>query len=845
VLSRLAGFAVHNGRFVIGAVLFLSLLSLALVATQGRINSDLGSLIRPSDDLLWYQHNEHYKNQFPFFEQTALMVVSGTRAGAVDRATNKLVQSLRSNSSFHSVFAPGVDEFVKRRGFYFLDTDQLELWLTGAEYGFGPLLRLADEASLNNFIYVLADHLSTNRGLPLPAPLESLVEALIEGEVRVDGLPLLTDPDQHSYYQLIVLQGAQDLSQQLPNETLVRVLREEIEQAELSPDVQVRLTGEIPLAHEEIQAALNGVGLAGLISMVLLALILGLGIRSWGFVLAIFTLLGSGVALTLGLAVAIVGAFNTLSLIFVVMFFGLGVDFAVHFGLRVREARQTLASTEALLLAAIDIGPALLLCMLTSSIAFLAFAPTAYVGLAELGVISAMGMIMAFVLTLTLLPALLSHVQLRTEHSDKFSLAFFALPPLPTLLVFLLLVGGAGWAAKDLRFDFSVLAMRDVNTEGMATLLELQDQGITTDYSIAVLAKNEQEAEALSRLLEGLEQVSSVTGPMDLVPDQQLDKQNMVQPVLDRFASIEEVLPAELSSPESLGQALDYLAESLPFARHQDLAALEQLGEKLGQLDETEIQQANNNLFVALNRSLDSARSMLSATPFALENLPAELRHRLISEDGEYLLNVQPREDLNNRDATSEFIEAVAPIAGNFAGRSVVEWGIGAVVVQSFIEAVTLAVSGIFILLALYFRSVVLPILVLVPVGVSLLFTFAICQLFGLSLNMANILVVPLIIGLGVDTGIHVVHRHVTEGRRAEGAGGLYESSTARAVVISALTTIGTFFSLSFSPHLGAASIGLLLTVAISLLVVVTFVLLPVLLKLLPNSIFSAQLRHA
>ena len=151
--------------------------------------------------------------------------------------------------------------------------------------------------------------------------------------------------------------------------------------------------------------------------------------------------------------------------------------------------------------------------------------------------------------------------------------------------------------------------------------------------------------------------------------------------------------------------------------------------------------------------------------------------------------------------------------------------------------ASSLAFAGIFILLAGYFRSLLLPILVFVPVGVTLLLAFAICQLTGLNRNMANILVVPLIIGLGVDTGIHVVHRFVI------GAGDdRHESSTARAVVISALTTIGTFFSLSFSPYLGAASIGLLLTVAISLLVVVTFVLLPVLLKAVPMATQRARL---
>jgi hopanoid biosynthesis associated RND transporter like protein HpnN len=833
--------ASHHSRWVIFSVLVLSIMSLVYTATHARINSDLSSLIRPSEDLVWHQNNEHYKNQFPYFEQTALVVVSGSDANAVDDVAAELVSRLNLNEHFHSVFAPGVDAFISRRAFYYLTPAQLAEWLKGVEYAYGPLLRLADEASVTNFTFVLADHLTANRGLPLPAPLHSISTSISssidQGEVRVDALPPLKDPDQTRFYQLIVLQGEQDLAQQLPNELLVSVLREQIAALEKPLAVEVRLSGEIPLAHEEIQAALSGVGLAGMISIVLLAIILGFGIRSLGFVLAIFGLLGVGVVLTLGMAVLVVGSFNTLSLIFVVMFFGLGVDFAAHFGLRVREARQMLPIHDALILAARDVGPALLLCMLTSSIAFLAFLPTDYEGLAELGVISAMGMGIAFFLTLTLLPALLSRVHLRQAQPDTFSLAFFLMPARPTILVFVALIVTSGWIAKDLSFDYSVLAMRDSNTEGMRTLLELQDEGITTDYSIAVLARDAAQAKLLTSQLERLDEVNGVTGPDDLVPAKQDLKQMMVAPYLSRFNSIDEVLPAAVHSREALNEAVAYLKESTQYARPADRELLSALIERLTELGREEISLIDNALLLNLTEGLERLRLTLAATPFDLAAIPADLKERLISPDGEYLLSVQPAADLGNREATTNFIDAVSLVAPNFAGRSVVEWGVGNVVVDSFIEASSLAFAGIFILLTGYFRSLLLPILVFVPVGITLLLTFAMCQLTGLHLNMANILVVPLIIGLGVDTGIHVVHRFVTGA-----AEDLHESSTARAVVISALTTIGTFFSLSFSPHLGAASIGLLLTVAISLLVVVTFVLLPVLLKVVPLATQRARL---
>jgi hopanoid biosynthesis associated RND transporter like protein HpnN len=831
LIERIVLASARHSGLVFASVLILSVLASYYTASFGRINSDLGSLIRPSGDLLWYTNNEHYKAQFPFFAQTALVVVSGSSARKVEGVATQLANEFKDDTHFHSVFAPGVSEFVLNRKHYFLEPAQLEEWVQGIEYAYGPALRIADEASVANFLFVVADHLRANRGLPLPSLLISGAEGIIAHEqaMALKLLPPLYDPTIATHYQLIVLQGVQDLAQQLPNEAIVNHLRATISNLDLPLDVQVRLSGEIPLAHEEIQAALNGVGLAGLISIVLLALILGFGIRSFRFVLAIFTMLACGIALTLALAVLVVGSFNTLSMIFVVMFFGLGVDFAVHFGLRVRESQQSGFGKDALILAAKDVGPALFLCMMTSSIAFLAFVPTDYVGLGELGLISAMGMTVAFLLSITLLPALLSRTDLHKGEPDRFSLQMLSLPPKPTLLIFSILMLCSAWLAKDLAFDYSVLAMRDVETEGMQTLLELQTAEITTDYSISVLVDGPEEANRTSSALVNLKEVKSVTNPVDLVPRNQELKYGLLQSVLTQFSTIEEVIPAEDADQQMNLSAAAYLEESIDFAQASDRETLVQLIGAVKTLEIETVKQLNQSLLVALDRQLGAMRTSLGSQPFTLADLPQDLSRRLISDSGEYLLTVQPVENLNDRDAMTRFIQSVAAVAPNYAGRSIEEWGAGELVVRAFKEAISVSFVGIFLLLTLYFRSVLLPVFVLLPVVISLLMTFALCELTGFRLKMANILVVPLIIGLGVDTGIHVVHR------ARKDVVDIYESSTARAVVISSLTTVGTFFSLIFSPHLGAASIGLLLTVAISLLVVVTFVLLPTLISLLPE----------
>jgi hopanoid biosynthesis associated RND transporter like protein HpnN len=824
-LSKIPQIVMDNPHRYLVGVLLLGLAALYISIHYGRINSDLSTLVKPSLQPDWYVDNEEYKKSFPNLQQTAVVVISGSDAQKIDQVTRTLRDRLAETGDFESVFAPAVDEYLEDRKLYFLELDLLQKWAQGVEYNYGATLRLADSSGLINFIYTLADHLSANRGLPLPDPLHSLMESIAQDETaQIQLHALLVDASLETHYQLIVVKGRQILDHQLPNAVIVKNLNQVTDTMVLPGDTQIRLTGEVALAHEEISAGLSGIGIAGMVSLVLLAIILGFGLRSLKLILAIFALLILGVTLTMGFATLAIGSYNTLSFIFVVMFFGLGVDFAVHFTLRVKEALADNHLSSAVSIAMSDIGSALMLCMATSMIAFLSFVPTDYRGLGELGIISSGGMVIAFLLTITLLPVLFQSFKIESNAMPALKLGL-DVDPKPVLLLFIFVAGAAGFVAKDLEFDYSVLAMRDANSEGMSTLLDLQRDKITTDYSISVIASDGEEAKNLKASLGSLDVVGDVTTPLDFVPGAQLDKQVELERLLQLYSSIEEILPSE--SSDGLEDALAYLGEQREFLRLEDQVLMQQFLDKIEQ-SSFDINTADQQMNLSLNRELRALRRKLSATPFDLSAVPERLKAVLISPSGGFLLTVQPAKELKTRQATEEFITEVRRIVPNIAGRAVVEWGVGGVVVEAFKQAVVTSLILISLMLIIYFRGIVLPVLVLVPIAMAVLLTLAICQLTGLTLNMANILVVPLIIGLGVDTGIHVVHRTL----HAPDVTKVMHSSTARAVLISALTTIGTFFSLSFSPHKGAASVGLLLTIAISLLVVVTFLLLPALLKL-------------
>ena len=223
---------------------------------------------------------------------------------------------------------------------------------------------------------------------------------------------------------------------------------------------------------------------------------------------------------------------------------------------------------------------------------------------------------------------------------------------------------------------------------------------------------------------------------------------------------------------------------------------------------------------------IQTIRRRLDLDEVKLEHLPSSVTGRLISENGQKLSVIVPSQDMDSIVNLSSFIESVRSLAPTATGRPVIEWGVGTLVVNSFQTALLLSACSILLILLLALRNLLSALVVLVPLLLAALLTFGIAVFAGISINMANILVLPLIFGLGAASGIHVVDRYLGE----QDVNQLMNSSTPRAVVLSNLTTVGAFASLSISAHQGAASVGILLTIAVCLLLLFTLFLLPVLL---------------
>lgn len=356
------------------------------------------------------------------------------------------------------------------------------------------------------------------------------------GSIRWLDRILGADQADGLHYAIIVVQGEIDFDDARPYARIMQRLRQVISATGHPADVQVRLTGEVPLAHEEVEAATDGIGLAGSIALLLLAMVLVFGVRSLRVVLATFAMLAMGFAWTISWAILSLGEFSTLSIIFLVMFFGLGVDFAIHYALRVQEALghpdDSVLPEQA---AAGHAGGPIALCTLTSSIGFLAYMATDYRGLAELGFISAGGMVIALLLTFSVIPAffdLFGRPRPLSLHVTELSSA----PPVTLSWEALARHGGvvigftvilasiAVWQASQTRFDYSVLALRNPAAESMQTLAELKSAGEVTDYSLSVLTAVA-EVEDITERLRRLPSVAAVQTSADAVPARQAEKQ--------------------------------------------------------------------------------------------------------------------------------------------------------------------------------------------------------------------------------------------------------------------------------------------------------------------------------
>ena len=851
-LKRWADIVQRRAWVIVVLALGFGGLCLWYAAGNVRINTDTTDML--SAELDFRINDEAMRQAFPQTSGLIVVVAESKNATSLGLAADALADATgQSPEIFGTVFDPASDPFFRKNGLLYRDLDQLDA-LSGRLSEAQPLI-----AGLNrnpNFLG-LAQVLSLVSEVPdgsaeqqdlmngLVPLITVLNSTLSTSDATVDWQTLLDDGGFEinglkTHFRIITVKPPRDLGSLSPASKAMNSLKGLIaDLGEAYPDVQMRLTGSVPLAEDELKSVADGMGLAGLLSVALVILVLYIGIRSWRLSIAMMVTLAFGLVVTAAFAVAALPALNLISVAFAVLFVGLSVDFGIHLIMRFREAQQQGQGTGPCLSIAIcGVGPAIALGALTSAIGFLSFLPTDYLGLAELGLIAGVGMGVALVANVTVLPALISVMPPKARPMTALP---WIKPQAPSLkasnpkpvLVGAVIVGLVSLGlATQARFDFDPLNLKDPDSQSVETLKRLMADETLHPYRIRVLTDSLDSATALKQRLVTLPEVKSVQTLHSFVPEDQADKLDLI---IDLEFLIGPSLVAEQPATavpvdakgraEAIARTINALDKIVILSGDEGAAGqASRLRDRLqALLDQKDRSIAERRLFQGLPALIASLREALGAEEFGLGDLPDDVVAQYLAPSGLAKVVVIPSGDMNDPTQVRVFAEAVSAIAPQATGEPIIITEASRAVIDAFWQAGLIAVSLIAVVLGLVLRSLRLIAVVFAPLVLAAMVTTAITVVFGISFNFANIIVLPLLFGLGVDGAIHMVLR-ARDGKETEN---LEATSTPQAVVYSFLTTIGSFGSIALSAHPGTASMGLLLSIAVAATLISTLVLLP------------------
>jgi hopanoid biosynthesis associated RND transporter like protein HpnN len=528
-----------------------------------------------------------------------------------------------------------------------------------------------------------------------------------------------------------------------------------------------------------------------------------------------------------------VGSFNLLSIAFAVLFVGLGVDFGIQYSVRYRSERYKHDDLSgALVLAAKRSAVPLSLAAMATAAGFLCFLPTDYKGISELGQIAGVGMLVAFITSITILPAML---KLLNPPGEKEPVGYAFLAPVDHFLEThrVLVVGGTLLLAVAglpllyfMKFDFNPMNLRNPKAESIATFLDLRKDPNTGANAVNVMTTSEEQARQVEAKLEKVPEVLRVMSLDSFVPQDQPPKLKLLAQgakVLNPALNPDQVdaAPSDQENVESLKSSVDNLRRTAGDDKGPGAVASRRLAdalEKLANGDEATRNKAQDVFITSMKIVFDQLRNALQAGPVTLNSLPADLVSAWKSKDGIIRVEALPKGDPNDNDTLRKFAAAVLVAEPTAIGGPVSILKSGDTIVNAFIHAGIYALLVIGLLLWVTLRRITDVLMTLVPLLVAGAVTLEICVLIGLPLNFANIVAFPLLLGVGVAFKIY----YVVAWR--SGRTNLLQTSLTRAIFFSALTTATAFGSLWLSSHPGTSSMGKLL--ALSLVTTLAAVLL-------------------
>lgn len=853
MLNSIVAGSIRKPVSVVLAALVLTALAGWYAATHFAITTDTEKLI--SADVSYRQDEIAFAKAFPQTQGLAVAVIEAETPGAADDASARLVAALAKHpETFRNVRRATPADFLLRHALLFLPTDEVKALTDRLRQG-APLINgLARDPTLRGLADTISGVMRTARdpsafsdAAPFFTALTETLDTALAGPAEpLDWRAALgggtagtaIESEQGGRVRLVLVQPVLDYAALEPGAAALAELREiaAAEGLDAQNGISVRLTGPVPLADEEFATLKENALLNAALTILAVAIILFVALRSGRLIGAVLATLVAGLVCTSAVGLMLVGELNMISVAFAVLFIGLGVDFGIQLSTRYRAERFATGELKsAILRAAAGVGFSLTLAALSLVAGFFSFLPTAFSGVSELGLIAGLGMIIAYCASITFLPALMTLLKLKPESRpvETASLAYvdrFIAGHRKLVIALTVLVTLAGIPYLfAVQFDSNPMNLRDQNVESVATFLDLTKNPETAPNKLQVIVPDVAAIGPMKDRLEALPEVDHAISIATFLPGDQDAKLAMIAEAREMLHDALGTPPAlEAPSAQVTAGALTRAAGTLSAAAAYLPGGGEMLGdlahalERLAEAPQEVTDRARTAVFGTLPVFLDDIRAMLSpVAPLTPETLPPEIADDWLAADGRARIEVSPAGDSNDNAVLQRFADGVRTVAPNASGPPIGITEAGSLIVRAFLEAGIFAFVAITAILWIALRRIVDVVLALGPLVLAGIWTLEFASLIGLPLNFANVIALPLMFGVGI--AFHVYYLIAWR----KGVADVLASSLTRAIFFSALTTGTAFGSLWASSHPGTSSMGELLAISLVFTLIGAFLVVP------------------
>ncbi|PPR31870.1 MAG: hypothetical protein CFH28_00305 [Alphaproteobacteria bacterium MarineAlpha6_Bin6] len=819
----------YSKRFIF-FILLLTVAAGCFIYKNISVNTSNTDLL--SKELTFRKNDIAFKKEFPQFSNNIMIVIDAKNSDIAKDIASSLYTKIKKKEGllFNDIFYPDEIEFFKNNGLLYLSEEKLEKRLDEM-INYQPFIsRLSQDQTFYGLLNTINLFLSAELSDSYANKINKLLKNLTEQKSLTWG-DLFSNDNIKNYREIIYLQPILDYSKFFPSEEPLLFLDNQIQNIKknyehikyknLTEDYnfKIRLSGTVPMEQDELNTLGGGAKIGVTISLILVFIFLFYAFKNSFYLLASFLTLIIGLIWTTTFALLLFQELNLISIAFAILFIGLGIDFSIHYLLRtyefsIKEFKFFLISTNN------SIANALFLTSIAIAIGFFSFAFTPFKGLGQLGIIAGTGMFISLFLTLFFLPSFLIFIKkvfnpkrnIFKEKSlkDFYFVSFMTFFKRNSKFFFILssiLFLFSVFNLKNIEFNNDPLKLRNQESVSVITMNELIKDKSINPHSVDILVDRTDQIINLKKELNDLSQIKEINFFDDLVPQNQDTKLEILSQFKTFFPEI-SLNKSTISKDSNFTNKENELLISIENIVKEKYSSIIDIK----YIDKLKAGEYSENIFYFFEENIKDFNDSLKAKKILKENIPDSIKSRYLSKNGKIRVEIVPAKNLNDQINKKEFVETVFEVAPNVSGGAFTTYSAGKTILNSFIEAMVISIFLTTLFLFFTLRSFKKVFIVFINLVAALLFSLTFLTFLGINLNFANIIALPLLFGLGAATSIQTILR-IDKFKTLDDY--FLNSTTPRAIVFSLLTTLGTFFVLSLSSHVGTASMGKLLIISI------------------------------